>query len=300
MAINIVCTSKPCDGLLFYSYEYCSYLNSIDVESRLVIVPHRRFKKEEYLRTISSKYTHCQKIRFDDFSPASSDVTLIMGRSMMTLPYLDFASYRPAQQSTLKSLFSNKVVAVYSENHPVDYLKALEFFAPLRVIDLCDTEVYPNGIGEHFEKRIYFDIYKPPVTDLKFDFLFLGTNKKYYETVQRYIHQYPSHGILTYEEDFVDPKNNNVFVPIENLMGIFKAFVYTKSTFDPAPRIIQECKFFGKELIYSRDLPFADGGKIYWNRSLKEPDVNPILHAVEQLNDMTWTQNHSFTLGVQP
>ena len=25
--LNIVCTSKPCDGLFYYSYEYCSHLN---------------------------------------------------------------------------------------------------------------------------------------------------------------------------------------------------------------------------------------------------------------------------------
>jgi hypothetical protein len=67
-----------------------------------------------------------------------------MGRSMMTLPYLDFASYNSAQQSALRALFSNQIIAVYSENHPVDYFKALEFFSPYRVIDLSETEVYPN------------------------------------------------------------------------------------------------------------------------------------------------------------
>lgn len=295
MAINIVCTSKPCDGLFFYSYEYCSYLNSIDIESRLIVIPHRKFKKEEYLSSISSKYTHCQYIKFDDFSPATNDISLIMGRSMMTLPFLDFASYSYGQQSTLKSLFSNRVIAVYSENHPTDYQRAMQFFAPYQVIDLCDTEVYPNGVGEHFEKRIYFDIYKPPITDLKFEFLFLGTNKKYYETVQRYLHQYPDHGILTYAEDFVDPRNNNVLVPIENLLGIFNTFVYTKSTFDPAPRIVQECKFFGKELIYSRDLSIKDGGKVYWHRSLKSPDVAPILRAVDHLHKPQWMASESLS-----
>ena len=29
-----------------------------------------------------------------------------------------------------------------------------------KIIDICDTEIYPNGVGEHFEKTINFGIYK--------------------------------------------------------------------------------------------------------------------------------------------
>ena len=163
------------------------------------------------------------------------------------------------------------------------------------IIDLCDTDVYPNGTGEHFEKKIYFDIYKHPKPSLSFEYLFLGTNKRNYETVQKYIHQYPDHGILVYEKsNYINSKYNNLFVPTENLLGIFKTFVYTKSTFDPAPRIIQECKYFDKGLIYSRDKKITDGGSVYWGREINPIDANPILRAIEGLRQNNWLSKYFF------
>jgi hypothetical protein len=279
--INIVVTSKPVDGLLYYSYEYCSYLNSLGVDARVVIVPHRKFTKNSYIATISQKYIHCKNVEFN-ITPCINDVTLIIGRSMMTLSYQDFKDYSSDQQQLLMQLFSGNVISVYSENHPTKYPLAVEFYKPKHIIDLCDKDVYPTGVGKHFEKIINFEIYKPHVTDVKFKYLFLGTNDKYYATVEKIIDQYPDHGILTYDESYVNIKNNNIFVPVENLMGMFETYVYTKETFDPAPRIFQECKYFKKEVIYLRDKSIKDGGSVYWNRDIKQPDVGPILKAVKE------------------
>lgn len=290
MAINIVCTSKPCDGLLFYSYEYCSYLNSRNIDANLIIIPHRKFEESDYSRTISSKYIHNKNIIFNSYQPKPNDVTLIMGRSMMTLAYLDFFSYSREQQLTLQKLFKEKVIAVYSENHPIEYQHALDLFRPRQITDLCDQEVYTNGTGEHFEKRINFEIYKKPQTEIKFEYLFLGTNKKYYETIQKYLWLYPDHGILSYNDEYIDAQNNNVIVPIDNLIGSFNTFVYTKSTFDPAPRIIQECKYFGKKMIYSRDPSIQDGGSVYWKRDIQPPNIKPILEASKKMKT-GWVQN---------
>jgi hypothetical protein len=280
--LNIVVTSKPVDGLLYYSYEYCSYLNDQGINARVVIICHKNFSKDDYINAISTKYIHCKNIEFDNYQPTASDITLVMGRSMMTLAWQNFRDYRKDQKETLQRLFSNKIIAVYSENHPIDYPKAVEFFSPNEIIDLCDTEVYPNGVGEHFEKTINFEIYKPHIDDIKFKYLFLGTNKKYYETVQKVIGNYSDHGILTYNEGYIDIRNNNVFAPVENLMGMFETYVYTKDTFDPAPRIFQECKYFGKDVIYLRDPSIIDGGSVYWKRDIKQLNVTPILNSIEK------------------
>ena len=283
MTLNIVCTSKPVDGLLYYSYEHCSYLNSLGIAARLVIVGHRRFSKENYISAIDNKYIHNQNVVFDDFTPAKDDITLIMGRSMMTSSWQEFARYQETQQSTLRKLFAGKIISVYSENHPEGYPKAVEFYSPEKIIDLCDTEVYSNGVGEHFEKTIYFDIYKPHTDNIQFKYLFQGTNDKYYATAEKFIDQFPDNGILTYREKYVNIKNNNVFAPIENLLGIFDTYVYVKETFDPAPRIVQECKYYGKGLIYLRDQSIHDGGSVYYKRDIKNLDVAPILNAIEKL-----------------
>jgi len=280
--INIVCTSKPCDGLFYYSYEYSSYLNLLGINSRVIVICNRKFLPSDYITAIKNKYIHCEDVVFDSVAPRKKDFTLIMGRSQMSLAYIDFNNYTETQQSSLKRLFSHKLISVYSENHPYIYPKAVSFFAPYRIFDLCDHEVYPNGVGEHFEKTINFDIHKPITNKIQFQHLFLGTNDKYYATIQEIIDQYPNHGILTYNEKYINPKNNNVFAPVDDLLGMFETYVYTKNTFDPAPRIFQECRYFGKNIIYQRDESIIDGGSVYWKRDIKEPDVSPILKIIKE------------------
>ena len=279
--INIVVTSKPVDGLYYYSYEYCSYLNNMGIDAQVVVITHRNFTQEDYAKVITDKYKHFKNVVFNSINPSKDDVTLILGRSMMTLSYKDFSSYQPQQQFALTTLFGNRVISVYSENHPSEYPLAVAFYNPKQIIDLCDTEVYPNGIGKHFEKTINFSIYKPHTNNIQFKHLFLGTNEKYYATVEKVIDQFPDHGILTYDAKYVNIKNNNIFVPVDNVMGMFETYVYTKETFDPAPRIFQECKYYNKDVIYLRDKTIVDGGSVYWKRDIKEPDVTPILQAIE-------------------
>lgn len=277
--INLVVTCKPVDGLLYYSYEYCACLNENNINAQLIIVTHNKFSKDDYITSIKNKYINFENVVFDKIIVNPNDVTMIMGRSMMTLSYLNFKNYNSDQQDTLKHLFGGPVISVYSENHPVEYPKAVEFYKPKQLIDLCDTEVYPNGTGIHFEKTINFKIYKPHVNNVQFKYLFLGTNEQYYNTVLKYIKDYPNHGILTYEADYVNMDLNNIFVPVNNIMSMFDTYVYTKETFDPAPRIFQECKYFGKNVIYLRDKNIQDGGSVYWKRKIGKPDINPILYA---------------------
>ena len=285
MLINIVCTSKPGDGLLHYSYEHCSFLNSIGLKSQLVIITHKNFNKEEYINSIKESYITYENVIFDEYTPTSNDISLIMGRSMLTLAYLNRDHYSTDQLLSLRLLFKNNLVSVYSENHPKEYPIALKYFNPKKVFDLCDYDVYPNGVGKHFEKMINFDIYKPIKQDIQFDYLFLGTNKIYYKEIEKAISNYKSHGIITYNENYINKDYNNIFVPVKNLLGIFNTYVYTKSYFDPAPRIIQECKWLGKKIIYLRDKNIKDGGPVYFNRPVptKQMYSNNISILLEEL-----------------
>jgi hypothetical protein len=285
MLINVVCTSKPGDGLLHYSYEHCSFLNSIGLKSQLVIITHKNFNQEDYINSLKECYVTYENVIFNEYTPASGDITLIMGRSMLTLAYLDKEHYSTDQLLSLRLLFKNNLVSVYSENHPKEYSIALKYFNPKKVFDLCDYDVYPNGVGKHFEKMINFDIYKPIKQDIQFDYLFLGTNKIYYREIEKVISNYKSHGIITYNENYINKNYNNMFVPVKNLLGLFKTYVYTKSYFDPAPRIIQECKWLGKKIIYLRDKNIKDGGPVYFNRPVptKQMYSNNISILLEEL-----------------
>jgi len=257
--MNIVCTSKPCDGLLYYSYGHASKLNC-----DLIIIVHPNFTEDDYIKAINDKFIHCNNVYFD-YQP-NDEPTLIMGRSMLTIAYLNLAKYSLDQRFTVELLFKNKLLSVYSENHPTLYNEALEYFDPKAIVDLCDFDIYPNGVGLQFIKAINFDIFKAPIDDIQFKYLFMGTNKAYYESIKKVIHLYPDHGILTYNEDYIDHNLNNIFVPVKNLLGIFDKYVYTKDTFDPAPQIPQECLYYGKEVIYTTNKDFRDGESVYRER----------------------------------
>jgi len=287
--LNIVCTSKPGDGLLRYSYEHCNYLNSIGIKSQLVIVTNAKFTEQDYRNSIDEQYILNDYIVFnDDYIPAANETTLIMGRSMLTLAYKDRNNYTSDQLLTLIMLFRNSLISVYNENHPEEYPKALEYFKTKKVYDLCDYEVYPNGVGEDFKKVIGFNIYKTPKQDVQFKHLFLGTNEIYYKEVEKVIDQYPDHGIITYDDKYLNPKLNNIMVPVTNLLGIFETYVYTKNYFDPAPRLIKECQWLGKDVDYLRDKNIKDGGMVYWNRETfdisderNQDNMNVLISTIE-------------------
>lgn len=270
--VNIVCTSKPGDGLLRYSYEHCCYLNGLGlgIEAKLIIIPNKKHTQQDYIDALKEQYIKIENVYFDFYVPKANDVTLVMGRSMITLAHLDYINYNKTQQLTLHQLFNNKIISVYSENHPKDYDLALKHFNPKKVYDLCDFDVYKNGVGHQFEKIINFSIYKSFKHDIKYQYLFLGTNKTYYEAVEKVISNnwllYQSHGIITYPDEYLNPQYNNLNVPVKNLLGSFETYAYTKPNFDPAPRIIQECKYFGKKVLYLRDKEIQDGGPVYWKR----------------------------------
>jgi len=272
-SVNIVCTSKPGDGLLRYSYEHCCYLNSIDIKSQLIIIPNTKHTKEEYIKSIEDQYTTCNNIVLDNYIPTANEITLVLGRSMITLAYKDKDNYTKDQLLSLHLLFKNKVIAVYSENHPKEYPLALEYFKTKKVFDLCDYDVYPNGKGIQYEKIINFDLYKPIKDEIQYKHLFLGTNEIYYKEIEKHIDKYPDHGIVTYNEKWINPKLNNLFAPIENILGKFQTYVYTKPNFDPAPRLFVEFKWLGKNVEYVRNKNIKDGGMIYWNRPIPTKQI---------------------------
>ena len=267
--VNIVCTSKPGDGLLHYSYEHCCFLNDLGVKAKLIIIRDHRFSEQSYINALNECYVKYENVVFDFYTPTSNDITLIMGRSMLTLAYLNKHTYNNDQLLTLHLLFSGNLISVYSENHVREYPIALQYFKPKKVIDLCDHDVYVNGVGEQFEKIINFSIYKPIKEDIQYKYLFLGTNEIYYREVEKHIHNYPDHGIITYNDKFINPKLNNLMVPIKNILGKFETYVYTKPNFDPAPRLFNEFRWLKKEVIYLRDKYKQDGGRVYWNRPVK-------------------------------
>ena len=106
--INIVCTSKPGDGLLCYSYEHCCYLNSIGIEAKVVIITHHNFTIQDYVNSINEKYKTYENVAFNSYTPSTKDITLIMGRSQLTLPYKDRRDYTHEQLFHVNKTWTKK------------------------------------------------------------------------------------------------------------------------------------------------------------------------------------------------
>lgn len=281
--INIVVTSKPVDGLLHYSYEYCCQLNDSGVDAKLVIITRGNYQPQHYIDCLEKKYRYVKNVEINDYFVDDDDVSLILGRSMITIPYREYNQYTEDQKFTLHDLFGSRLISVYAENDPEAFDPAVDLFGTSVVYNLCDKDVYPNGTGEHFEKTINFDLYKDPVDDKQFEHLFLGTNRQYYSELIDVVPDYPDHGILSYDESYINPQWNNIFCPVDNLLGMFGTYVYNKRTFDPAPRLMIECMHYGKDVVYLRDMSMQDGGSVYYNRGPKIPDITPIINAYETL-----------------
>lgn len=283
--LNLVVTGKPSDGLFFYSCEHYWKLQEQGIPVQLIVITAgagkgKQFGTHEYIGSVREKYHKTIPIIFNDYFPEPGEVNLIMGRSMLTLAYKSRAQQTDEQQWTSTLLFKNPLISVYSENHPIEYEQALKYFRPSYVVDLCDHQQYPRGRGVHFEKYIHFEYYKDPIDDVQFEHLFLGTTPSYYKWAEEVIHKYPDHGIVGYVPEYANHDLNNIVAPVNNLMGKFNKYVYVKKDFDPAPRIIQECMYYGKEFIVENT---NAGLETYLARELKTPDVTEIVKAYHEI-----------------
>ena len=258
------------------------------------------------MTVLNDKYASVNDVQFNDIDPKEDDITMIMGRSQLSLAYMTWKDYNSTQKLSLFKLFGNKLISVYSDNHPKEYPMALDYFKPKHVYDLCDTEVYPNGKGEHFEKTINFEIYKntsqTPNDSEIMEYLFLGTNDIYYDAVDKCIDKYNDskdggHAVLVYKDQPLDDhvyfrqqqgkiKTNHIFAPYPDLLRKFNTYVYTKPNFDPAPRLMIEFMWAGRKVIYERDENLKDGGYIYYKRGVKDIaySIPAIGNAIEKLS----------------
>ena len=80
--VNIVCTSKPGDGLLHYSFEHCCFLNDLGINAKLIIVRHHKFTSQDYLNALNECYKKVENIIFDyymiDYIISNIDILLAL------------------------------------------------------------------------------------------------------------------------------------------------------------------------------------------------------------------------------
>jgi len=291
MNIDIIFASYIKDGLFYYSYEHFRYLNDNDIRTNFYIFLRGRDTKEDCLELLNSKYQNVtlDNIFFiDNFSPLYrfKNKILLMGKSHIHHAYnmCQSPSYSNIFKLNLINALRNHLVIIHNENFLDSYENEIQFFRPLKVTHLNDHLIYPNFDGIQYRKKIYFDIYKQPAKELNCT-LFNGTNQKYFDDILPKISKYKNPIILVDKFKCEDYLLFQVKLPVEDLLEKFNRYVYTKSFFDPAPRLIQECFYFNKDVIYDRDFKGVDGGYIYYQLGMNGENFNLTNEILEILND---------------
>ena len=100
-------------------------LNEKGIQAQVYVVTHRDFTSGDYTEAIKTSIFIVKNIVFNNEYLEDDCISLIMGRSMLTLAHMTWNDYSDMQKASLKKLFGNKLVSVYSENHPEKYPKAL-------------------------------------------------------------------------------------------------------------------------------------------------------------------------------
>ena len=155
-----------------------------------------------------------------------------------------------------------KKLIIFSCNPYFNYSKiSLKNF-----IVLEDKRIYKNNFihSRHYIKKIYFKRYKKLRISENKTLIYINNNLRKIEV------KYNPNTLIVSGNSGNFPEFV-VNAPVENLFEKFDKFLYTKTTrrFDCSPRLITECKFYKKEVIWDFDFDeycgkdYGDTG-LYW------------------------------------
>lgn len=145
--------------------------------------------------------------------------------------------------------------------------------------------VFPRYMNRTYRQTINFDIFKTlsyPVDDRCL--INVCTDHKCYpveELVQMMDRHFPKRWLIYTKRKWYDKykelESDNVSVelaPLDNFMNRFDKMLYLPSlrALDPSPRLLAECFYFGKKVIYYNFGDVKDGGYWRWKDCLEDFD----------------------------
>ena len=79
----------------------------------MVIIPRGNYKHANYIESLHKKYTYVKYVEDANYWPESDDISMILGRSMISIPYKEQNQYDIDTLLLLHQLFNNKLISVY-------------------------------------------------------------------------------------------------------------------------------------------------------------------------------------------
>lgn len=188
----------------------------------------------------------------------------------------------------------NKIITIWELPPDHKFISAFDkYIRKDKILMLYDERIFNPArcllyAHEKYTRSIYFDLMRPHNKCRESTMFTMVTDHKCYEVDDLYeiMAQYnrPHYTIFTKEqwfEKYSVLESNQVEViktPCMNYMSLFDEHIYLPSLrhLDPSPRLIPECKWFDKKIIY-HDFPNVskDGG--YWRYKDTKTDFNSLV-----------------------
>ena len=255
-------------GICGHFYEVCDYGLLLSKFFEVEILIREKYKTEDVLLAIS-KYTNKNQDKLLELMRFSNKK--VIGKKGDIIIFTD---------GNVKELIDNKIILLQAKNiilfpcgEPHHYGNIPSIYRD-KIIILHDTRLkyklpwIPFSLNNHhYVKKINFDTLEPIETDTKDYLMYATSNCKLIsnEIIFKYLNLVPNDSKLLILINEKSPLLNNkieddrvcyVEVPMDNLFKYFNTYIYTpiERKWDCSPRMIAECKYFGKSFIIDNEI----------------------------------------------
>jgi hypothetical protein len=237
------------NGNIFYAYEYHKYLN---IPLIINISSPFNLSANKIINLWKDKYS---KIDLNEIFFMKNKK--IISKNILIL---DYSSFKDLD----KIFFAKKVFYNYGD----DERSLLEPLNNRKIITFGDKEINCK-VQYHFPLKINFSLFKP---------LFKPLFKKIKGFQKR-----------TFIEDKMDDDQSRIFQRKRNIKNFHESFnklIYKKKgCWERANRLIPECKFYNKEIIYENYDNFIDSSNLRFQKNWQDYDLGKDKEFKEWIKD---------------
>jgi hypothetical protein len=261
------------NGGFFDNFEYYYLIKKRFQECNVVFRLLTDHPKEDVIKILTDKYENIEEEVFEHILIGPYFCGKLL-REPISCPDILFCATNSAifwilQNGNLLSAKFYLGLADYKDIHSKQnkvYKNNLTL-ADERVFDYKDINWKP------YRKKILFDKFRKKEYSSKYDYIF---------NVSLVARRYPKEFMISIFNElngtialYTGQKNKEyyswvkeegyaelIIPPVDDFMGLFKTFVYLpyNDGFDATPRLIPECKFYGKDVLYFNEVEIKSGG----------------------------------------
>lgn len=271
------------NGGFFDNFEYYYLVKKKFTNCNVIFRLLTSHSKEDVIKILNDKYENIEQKVFDDIVIGPYYFKSLI-KNPVLVPDILFCATNSAIYWLLKNgnLLATKFyigLADYERSHP----KQNKVYK--NSITLADERIfnYTDILWKPYRKKILFDKFKKKEYGGKYDYILnvsLLDRRFSRDFIIDLISRFSgSFSLYTGEKNkdyysWVEEEKlaKLIIPPVDDFMGLFKTFIYLPYTngFDATPRLIPECKFYGKDVVYLEDLDYKKSGGYYRYLDTKE------------------------------